>query len=52
MTDRLGDRISASPDNQPALVEGTAVKGERSESRSDAEGALDGRDEDQTIELR
>ena len=51
MTDRLGDRISASPDNQTALVEGTAVKGERSESRSDAEGALDGRDGDQTIQL-
>ena len=35
----------------PILVGGTAVKGERSESRSDAEGALDGRDEDQTIQL-
>ena len=30
----------------PILVGGTAVKGERSESRSDAVGALDGRDED------
>ena len=35
----------------PNLVEGTAVKGERSESRSDAKGALDSRDEDQTIQL-
>ena len=34
----------------PILVVGTAVKGERSESRSDSVGALDGRDEDQTIQ--
>ena len=36
----------------PILVGGTGVKGERSESRSDANGALDDRDEDQTIPTR
>ena len=45
--------ISASPDDQPIpWSEELAVKGERSESRSDAEGALDGRDGDQTITSR
>ena len=39
------------PMTSPILVGGTAVKGERSESRSDAAGALDGRDEDQTVQL-
>ena len=51
MTDQAR-HVSASPDDQPIpLVGGTGVKGERIESLSDAAGALDGRDEDQTIQL-
>ena len=40
------------PDDQPLLVSGSAVKGERSESRSDAEGAFDGRTETKIIDQR
>jgi len=40
------------PDDQPLLVSGSAVKGERSESRSEAEGAFDGRTGDQIIDQR
>ena len=44
--------VSASPDDQPIpWSEERGLKSERSESRSDAEGALDDRDDDQTIQL-
>ena len=44
--------ISASPITGRSLVFGPDVKRERSESRSDAEGALDSRAEDQILEKR
>jgi len=48
---RESDRsASSSPDNRPHRVAGLVVKGERSESRSDTEGALDGQPGDLTIE--
>src|SRR5215212_2932365 len=40
------------PVEQPILVFGSAVQGERSESRSDGVAALDRRAEDQTIHRR
>src|SRR5215204_2899456 len=40
------------PDDQPILVFGSAVQGERSESRSDGVAALDRRAGDQTIHRR
>jgi hypothetical protein len=44
--------ISASPMTGRSLVSGSDVKRERSESRSDAEGALDSRTGDQILEKR
>ena len=50
---RVADHsISASPMTGRSLVFGSDVKRERSESRSDAEGALDSRTEDQILEKR